>query len=83
MQLGAQHVPIHWIVVENANHTNPKIMRLLRRTGLSYSYLFYAEKRIYNTFKAGGVRNKGTDFVRNLPAHPDSVIYFAGKSLLV
>jgi hypothetical protein len=81
--LGAQQVPIHWIVVENANATSPKVARLLERSGLSYKHLFHNEKRVINSFKAGGVRNQGLLYMRSLQPHPDSVLYFAGSPAVI
>ncbi len=66
--------------MENANATSPAVARLLMRSGLSYKHLFHNEKRVFNTFKAGGVRNHGLLYMRSLQPHPDSVLYFAGAA---
>uniref|UniRef100_A0A7E4UXK8 Galactosylgalactosylxylosylprotein 3-beta-glucuronosyltransferase n=1 Tax=Panagrellus redivivus TaxID=6233 RepID=A0A7E4UXK8_PANRE len=69
---------IHWIVIEDANHTVDAVDRLLQRTNIPYVYFFTTTKPGFP--KRGWThRNMGLEYVRKHYAdyNKEAVVYFA------
>ena len=78
--IASHRVPIHWIIVEDEEHTTEIVANLLARTGVAFTHL--NKKGQANTnLKGGEARNEGIRFLRSLrpPPHLDSVVYFGGE----
>ena len=68
-------VPVHWLVVEDANSTSPWISELLETLGLSYTHLYLQGLGGCKGNKGRVQRNRALEWVKQ-NATDNGVIYF-------